>query len=126
LRDLGYIEGKNIRIEHRHAVSNDRMPSLVDELLQLKVDALVVGPIAAIRAAKQATKTTPVVMVTVVDPVAARLVDSLARPGGHITGVTRLSRELSGKRLELLTEVIPGISRVGLLWMRAGIVSYCF
>jgi putative tryptophan/tyrosine transport system substrate-binding protein len=116
LRDLGYIEGKNIRIEHRHAVSNDRMPSLVDELLQLKVDALVVGPIAAIRAARQATKTTPIVMVTVVDPVAARLVDSLARPGGNITGLTRLSRELSGKRLELLTEVIPGISRVGLLW----------
>src|SRR2546426_3217784 len=92
LRELGYIEGKNIRIEYRHAERNDRIPSLVAELLQLNVDALVVGPIAAIRAAKQATKTTPIVMVTVVDPVAAKLIDSLARPGGNITGLTGVGR----------------------------------
>ena len=86
------------------------------ELVQLKVDVLVSGTLATIRAAKQATKTIPIVMVIAVDPVATGLVDSLARPGGNITGLTRLTRELSGKRLELLKEVIPRISRVGVLW----------
>ena len=85
------------------------------ELVQLKVDVLVVRSLSAIRAAKQATKTIPIVMVTTQDPVATGLVDSLARPGGNITGLTGLTRELSGKRLELLKEAVPGISRVGVL-----------
>jgi putative ABC transport system substrate-binding protein len=88
----------------------------VAELVQLKLDAIVVIALPALRAAKQATKTIPIVMVTTGDPVAAGLVDSLARPGGNITGLTQLTRDLSGKRLELLTEVVPGISRVGILW----------
>jgi putative ABC transport system substrate-binding protein len=85
------------------------------ELIQLKVDVLVLGPQPAIRAAKQATKTIPIVMVASQDPVAVGLVDSLARPGGNITGLTKLTRELSGKRLELLKEAVPGISRVAAL-----------
>jgi putative ABC transport system substrate-binding protein len=120
LRDLGYVEGENILVEYRFIEGNsDNIPSLVAELVQLKVDVLILGPQPAIRAAKQATKTIPIVMVTTQDPVAAGFVDSLARPGGNITGLTTLQRELSGKRLELLKEAVPGISRVGAL-MRAG------
>ena len=117
LRDLGYIEGKNFAIEFRGAEGKpDRMPSLVNELVQLKVDVLVVPTAAgAIHVAKQATKTIPIVMVTLLDPVATGLVDSLAHPGGNITGLATLQRDLSGKRLELLTEVVPRLSRVGVL-----------
>jgi putative tryptophan/tyrosine transport system substrate-binding protein len=121
LRDLGYIEGKNILVEYRYVEGElDRVPRLVAELVQLKLDVLVVSPASAIRAAKQATKTIPIVMVAIQDPVATGLVDTLARPGGNITGLTRLTRDLSGKRLELLKEAIPGISRVGVLWNPAG------
>jgi ABC-type uncharacterized transport system substrate-binding protein len=117
LRDLGYIEGKNILVEYRYVEGKlDRVPSLVAELVQLKVDVLAIQNLAAIRAAKQATKTIPIVMVTTQDPVTSGIVDSLARPGGNITGLTTLARDLSGKRLELLTDVVPGISRVGVLW----------
>src|SRR5215467_7596616 len=117
LRDLGYIEGKNMVVEYRSAEGEvDRVPRLVAELVQLKVDVLVSGNFATIRAAKQATKTIPIVIVTAQDPVAAGLVDSLARPGGNITGLAGLTRELSGKRLELLKEVVPKISRVGVFW----------
>ena len=117
LRDLGYIEGKNILVEYRYAEGKqDRIPSLLAELVQLKVDVLVVTSLPAIRTATQATKTIPIVMVTTADPVATGLVDSLARPGGNVTGLTRLTRELSEKRLELLKEVIPRISHVGVLW----------
>ena len=116
LRDLGYAEGKNILVEYRYVEGkSDRTPSLVAELVQLKVDVLVLRSQPAIRAAKQATKTIPIVIVTTQNPVAAGYIDSLARPGGNITGVTTLQRELSGKRLELLKEVLPGISRVGAL-----------
>jgi putative tryptophan/tyrosine transport system substrate-binding protein len=116
LRDLGYIEGKNIVVEYRYAEGKvDLLPNLVAELVQLKVDVLVSGTSRAILAAKQLTSTIPLVMVTTQDPVAAGLVDSLARPGGNITGLTNLARDLSGKRLELLKEIVPGISRVGLL-----------
>src|SRR5215510_10296018 len=98
LRDLSYIEGENILVEYRYAEGNlDRIPGLVGELVQLKVDVLVSGNFQAIRTAKQASKTIPIVMVTTVDPVATGLVDSLARPGGNITGLTKLTRELSGK-----------------------------
>jgi putative ABC transport system substrate-binding protein len=120
LRDLGYTEGKNILIEYRYPEGRlDRVPGLVAELVQLKVDVLVIVPLPAIRAAKQATKTIPIVMVATVDPVATGIVDSLARPGGNITGLTTLSRDLSGKRLELLKEVVPGTSRIGVLWEAA-------
>ena len=120
LRDLGYIEEKNILVEYRYiGGKSDSIPSLVAELVLLKVDVLVLGPQPAIRAAKQATKTIPIVVVTTQDPVAAGFVDSLARPGGNVTGVTTLQREVSGKRLELLMEAVPKISRVAAL-MRAG------
>jgi putative ABC transport system substrate-binding protein len=116
LRDLGYVEGKNFVIEYRGGGAKPgRMPGLVTELVELKVDVLVVPTVGAIRAAKQATKTIPIIMVTQVDPVATGLVDSLARPGGNITGLASLQRELSGKRLELLAEVVPRLSRVGVL-----------
>jgi ABC-type uncharacterized transport system substrate-binding protein len=117
LRDLGYVEGENIVIEFRYAEGKpDRIPRLVTELVQLKVDVLISGDDPTIRVFKQATKTIPIVMVINQDPVATGLVDSLARPGGNITGISRLTRELSGKRLELLTEVVPGMARVGILW----------
>jgi putative ABC transport system substrate-binding protein len=116
LRDLGYIEGKNILIEYRSQEGKaDRGPGLVAELIQLKADVLVLVPSPAIRAAKPATKTIPIVMNTTNDPVATGLVDSLARPGGNITGVTRITRDLNGKRLELIKDVVPTMSRVGVL-----------
>jgi putative ABC transport system substrate-binding protein len=115
LRDLGYVEGKNFVIEYRGAEGKlDRIPSLVNELVHLKVDVLVAFT-GAIRAAKQATKTIPIVMVAGVDPVATGLVDSLAHPGGNVTGLSTLAQDLSGKRLELLKEVTPRLSRVGVL-----------
>jgi putative ABC transport system substrate-binding protein len=117
LRDLGYVEGKNIQIEYRYEEGRlEHLQSIVAELVQLKVDVLVLTASTAIRAAKQATKTIPIVMMTTQDPVATGLITSLARPGGNITGLTTLSKELSGKRLELLKEVIPKLSRVGVLW----------
>jgi ABC transporter substrate binding protein len=117
LRDLGYVEGKNILIENRNAEGKlELIPILVDELVQLKIDVLVSTNPIAIRAAKQATKTIPIVMVSSADPVATGIVDSLARPGGNITGLSLLARDLSGKRLELLTEAVPGVRRVGVLW----------
>jgi putative ABC transport system substrate-binding protein len=116
LRDLGYVDGKNIHVERRYAEGmTDRLPALVAELGQLKLDVLIVPGFAAIRAAKQATKTVPIVMITTADPVAAGLIDSLARPGGNITGLTRLTRDLRGKRLEVLKEAVPGVTRIGIL-----------
>ena len=116
LRDLGHIDGKTIVIEYRGAEGKlDRIPSIVNELVQLKVDVLVLPIQSAVRAAKQATKTIPIVMVVGVDPVATGIVDSLARPGRNITGIATLAQDLSGKRLELLKEVVPGLSRVGIL-----------
>jgi putative tryptophan/tyrosine transport system substrate-binding protein len=117
LRDLGYIEGKNILVEYRFVEGKvNLIPSLVTELIQLKVDVFLSGNLVAIRAAKQATQTIPIVMVSTTDPVTAGLIDSLARPGGNITGLSRLNRDLRGKRLELLKEAVPRISRVGVLW----------
>jgi putative ABC transport system substrate-binding protein len=116
LRDLGYVEGKNILIDDRYIEKSvDEFSGLVAELLQLKIDVLVVEPLLAIRAAKKGTQTIPIVMVTNVDPVANGIVDSLASPRGNITGLATLSRELSGKRLELFKEVVPRISRIGVL-----------
>jgi putative ABC transport system substrate-binding protein len=116
LKELGYTEGKNIVIEYRGAEAKlDRVPHLVAELVQLKVDVLVVPILPAILAAKKATKTIPIVMVAGVDSVARGIVDSLARPGGNITGLNTLSRDLGGKRIQLLTEVVPHLSRVAVL-----------
>jgi putative tryptophan/tyrosine transport system substrate-binding protein len=117
LRDLGYVEGKNILIERRYAEGRlDRMPGLVNELVQQRVDIIFAVNNVVIRAAKEATKTIPIVMLSSVDPVAARYVESFAHPGGNITGLAWLSRDLSAKRVELLKELLPKMSRVGVLW----------
>ena len=119
LRDLGYIEGQNLAFEHRYAEGRrDRYPELASELVRLKVDIIVVaGGSTPIKAVKNATKTIPIVMVGLgVDPVEAGLVESLARPGGNVTGLTNLSPELGGKRLELLKEVVPKLVRVAVLY----------
>jgi putative tryptophan/tyrosine transport system substrate-binding protein len=117
LRDLGYVEGKNILVEYRYQEGKaERGPILVAELIKLNVDVLVLIPTPAIRAAKKATQTIPIVMVTTADPVATGLISSLARPGGNITGVTRITRDLNGKRLELLKEVVSPSPRIGVLF----------
>ena len=119
LRERGYIEGQNIAIEYRYGEGKvDRAPELLAELLRLKVDIIVVsGGSIWVRPAKKATTTIPIVMVGAgADPVEAGLVESLARPGGNITGVTNLSRELGGKRLELLKEAVPKLARVAVLY----------
>jgi putative tryptophan/tyrosine transport system substrate-binding protein len=121
LRDLGYIEGKNIVVEYRYPGADPRDLGAVTELIQLKVDVLVSSSAAAIRAAKQATKTIPIVMMASFDPVETGIVDSLARPGGNITGVARLTHELNGKRLELFKEAVPRISRVGVFAERESV-----
>jgi len=121
LRDLGYVEGQNLLIEHRYGEGKlDRMPGLVNELVQQKVDVLIGTNNVVIRAAKKATKTIPIVMVSSIDPVAAGYVDSLASPGGNITGLSTLSGNLSAKRVELLKEVLPRMSRLAVLWDPAG------
>jgi ABC-type uncharacterized transport system substrate-binding protein len=117
LRELGYIEGKNIVYETRSAKGNlNRFPALADELLRLKVDVLVASSTAEALAFKNATKTIPIVFVGTSDPVADGLVDSLPRPGANITGTTTVATLLSGKRLELLKETVPRLSRVSVLW----------
>jgi putative ABC transport system substrate-binding protein len=119
LRELGYIEGQNIVIEYRSAEGKrDRRPELAAELVRLKVDIIVVsGGGETIRAVKNATKTIPIVMAgRGIDPVVSGLIDSLARPGGNVTGITNLSRELGGKRLELLKEAVPKLARVAVLY----------
>ena len=120
LREHGYVEGKNIVVEYRWADGNEEsLRSLVSELIGLKVDLIVTSAPAATQAAKKATTTTPIVMVLVADPVAFGFVNSLARPGGNITGFAFLLPEISGKRLELLKETIPKLSRVAVLWNAA-------
>src|SRR5215475_10639607 len=119
LRELGYIEGQNIAIEYRYAEGKrDRFPELLAELVRLKVDIIVAaGGDILIQAAKNATKTIPIVMVgSGPDLVEAGLIESLARPGGNVTGLTNLNRELGGKRLELLKVAVPKLSRVAVLY----------
>jgi putative ABC transport system substrate-binding protein len=119
LRELGYIEGQNIAIEYGYSEGKaDRAPELAAELVRLKVDIIVVaGGIIWIRATKNATKTIPIVMVGARNgPVEAGLIESLARPGGNITGLTNLSGKLGGKRLELLKEAVPKVTRVAVLY----------
>jgi putative tryptophan/tyrosine transport system substrate-binding protein len=118
LRELGYIEGQNIAFEYRYADGKrERFPEFAAELVRLKVDIIVVsGGNSPARALKNATKTIPIVMTGGSDPVEAGLVESLARPGGNVTGLTNLGRELGGKRLELFKEAIPTLARVAVLY----------
>jgi ABC-type uncharacterized transport system substrate-binding protein len=117
LQALGHVNGKNITFEYRNAENKpDRLPALVDELIRLNVDVLVVAAANEARAAKKATKTIPIVGLNLGDPVALGLIDSFARPGANLTGFTTISGELGGKRLELLKEAVPKLSRVAVLW----------
>jgi putative ABC transport system substrate-binding protein len=116
LRELGYVEGKTIVIESRYAEGRlERLPALVGEFVRVKVDVILSGGPAVTRPAKEATKTIPIVMTQDDDPVGNGFVASLARPGGNITGLSSLAPEISGKRLELLKEIIPQLSRVAIL-----------
>jgi putative ABC transport system substrate-binding protein len=120
LHSLGYIEGRHVVIEYRYAEGKaDRFAALAAELVGLKVDVIVTTTTPGVLATKKATSTIPIVFVSVGDPVAGGLVASLARPGGNITGLTILAPELSGKRVELLKEAIPNITRVAFLWNSA-------
>jgi len=118
LNDLGYVEGKTIAIEHRFAKMKEssRLRKLASEFVRLKVDVIVALVPAAVRAAKDATQTIPIVMRYSRDPVADGLVASLAKPGGNITGVTSIAEALSTKRIELIKEFIPGLTRLGIMW----------
>jgi putative ABC transport system substrate-binding protein len=117
LRDLGYVDGQNLVIEYRDAEGKlERLPALAAELVALKVDVILAAGEPHALAAKQATRTLPIVFVFAPDPVTSGLVTSLARPGGNVTGLSALTPELVGKRLELLTQVVPGVSRVAVLW----------
>ena len=117
LRDLGYVEGKNIVLEHRYAEGKiERLPQLAAELVRLPVDVIVTALSPAIQAAKQATDTIPIVFAVSGNPLATGYVASLAHPGGNITGLSAMDYELSGKRLELLTEALRKVSRVAVLW----------
>ena len=117
LRDLGWVEGKNISIDYRYAEGRtDRLPDLAADLVRQKVDVIVTSVTPDALAAQKATKVIPIVMATTGDPVAIGLVDNLARPGGNVTGLSQIGGELIGKRLELLKEIVPQLSRVAVLW----------
>ncbi len=117
LRELGYVEGQNIAIEFRSADGSlERLSDLADELVRLHVDVIVAGSTLGAKASKRATSTIPIVMANVADPVGTGLVASLARPGGNITGLSTMGQDLSGKRLELISEVVPRLRRIGVLW----------
>jgi putative ABC transport system substrate-binding protein len=117
LRDLGYVEGRNVLIEYRWAEGKyERFPALIDELLALKVDVIVIAGTPGTQAVKRATTSVPVVMIAVGDPVSTGIVASLNLPGGNITGLTSISEDLEGKRLELLRAVVPTVSHIAVLW----------
>jgi putative tryptophan/tyrosine transport system substrate-binding protein len=117
LQKLGYVEGKNIVIEARFTENKfERLPALADELVRLKPDVIVTGGTNDARAAQNATKTIPIVGLSLGDPIANKFVQSLAQPGGNLTGHTMITDELAGKRLELLKETVANLSRVALLW----------
>jgi len=122
LRDLGYVEGRNVVIEYRNNEGkNERLPALAAELVALKVDVILAAATPHALAAKQATRTIPIVFAATGDAVADGLVTSLARPGGNLTGLSFFTPELVGKRLELLKQTVPGISRVAVLWNPGGL-----
>ena len=128
LRELGYVEGKTVVLEVRWAEARfERLPDLARELLGLKVDVIVTSNDVATAAIQRETQTIPIVMANSIDPVGTGFVASLARPGGMVTGLSTLSAELSGKRLELLREAVPGLSRVAFLWnpdVRGNVLDY--
>ena len=128
MRDRGYVEGRDVVFEHRFGEAKpERLSEAAAELVRLKVDVLVTSTDQAIAAVKQQTQTIPIVMANSTDPVGTGFVASLARPGGNITGNSSMSSELSGKRLELLREVVPGLSRVAILWnpdIRGAVLDY--
>jgi putative ABC transport system substrate-binding protein len=119
LRDLGYVEGRSLALESRVGPDDASLPRLAQELIQLRVDVIVTGAASASLAAKQATDTIPVVIALTDDPVGSGLVASLSRPGGNVTGLASYSGALVPKRLELLKEIVPGLTRVGVLWTAA-------
>ena len=124
LRELGYVEGRNVTLEWRFSEGRtDRFPALADELVQSKMDIIVAGGTQAVRAAKEATSTIPIVMAVSAYPDKIGLVDSLARPGGNVTGLSNVSPELMGKRFQLLKEIAPKVSRVAVLWNPASPVE---
>jgi ABC-type uncharacterized transport system substrate-binding protein len=124
LRDLGWVEGKNIRIEYRYAEGrNERLDEFAGELVRLKVDIIVASVNTDALAAKKATRSIPIVMAAAGNPVASGLVEDLARPGGNITGLSQMQPEVAGKRLELLKELDPKLTRVAVLWNPQGPVS---
>ena len=124
LREHGWVEGKNIAIEYRYAEGkNDRLPDLVADLVRLKVDIIVASVNTDALAAKNATRAIPIVVASAGDPVAIGLVESLAHPGGNVTGLSQISPELAGKRLELLKEIVPKLSRMAVLWNPQGTTS---
>jgi putative ABC transport system substrate-binding protein len=124
LRDLGYVEGRTVVIEYRFDEGKfERLPALVAELVALEVDVILAGSTPAALAAKQATRTLPIVFAATPDPVSSGLVTSLARPGGNVTGLSLLAPELVGKRLEQLTQAVPGVTRVAALWQPGGQVE---
>ncbi len=117
LRNLNYVEGQSIVIEYRWAEGrNDRFPGLVAEAVRLKADVILTSGTPATLAAKEGTRTIPIVMAAMGDPISAGIVPSLARPGGNITGLASMSPEIDGKRLELLKELVPGASRIAVMW----------
>jgi putative ABC transport system substrate-binding protein len=128
LREHGSVEGQNVVVEHRFGDNRlDRINEIAAELVRLKVDVIVTNADVAIAAVKQQTQTIPIVMASSTDPVGTGFVASLARPGGNVTGLTGLSPELSAKRLELLKEVVPGLSRVAIMWnpdVRGAVLNY--
>ena len=128
LQELGYVEGKTFVLEVRYGETRgERLPELARELVGLKVDVIVTATDVAVAAVKRETQTIPIVMRNSSDPVGTGLVASLARPGGNVTGLSTLSPELSGKRLELLREAVPGLSRVAFLWnpdVRGAVLDY--
>jgi len=117
LRELGYLEGRTVAIEYRYAEGkHERLPDLAAELVRLEMDVIVTEGTSATLAARNATRIIPIVMALVGDPIGSGLVDSLARPGGNITGLTTLSLDLVGKHMELLKEIVPGLRRIAVLW----------
>ena len=128
LREHGYLEGQNIVVERRFGEAKaERLSEIAAELVRLKVDVIVVSTDPGIAAVKQQTQTIPIVMANSTDPVGTGFVASLARPGGNVTGLSSLSPELSAKRLELLKEAVPGLSRVAIVWnpdVRGAVLEY--
>ena len=117
MHDLGYVEGKNVVFEPRYTSGkNEVLPELIADLERVGVDVIVAGPFAALRVAKQVTSRIPIVMTPSADPVVAGIVQSLARPGGNVTGITEMAPELTPERLEMLKEIVPTLSRVAILW----------